>query len=82
MWWLKINVKTGKGIWLKLNCGDWNYHRFFLLKIILERLKIPLNILPNHILILHPVMSSTVRVARVGWPGSRSLLFHFTVIII
>lgn len=34
---LKINLKIGESIWLKLNCGYCNYHKFFLLKIILER---------------------------------------------
>lgn len=36
---LKINLKIGKSIWLELDCGYCNFHKFFLLKITLERLK-------------------------------------------
>lgn len=30
---LKINLKIGKNIWLKLNCGYCNYYKFFVLKL-------------------------------------------------
>lgn len=79
---LKINVKTGKSIWLRLNCGYCHYHKFFLLKIILERLKNLLNILPNNILNLNTVMSSTERIARADWILFQSLLSHLMEMII
>jgi hypothetical protein len=36
---LKISLKIGKSIWLELNCGYCNYHKFLLLKITLGGLK-------------------------------------------
>lgn len=63
---LKINLKIGKSIWLKLNCGYCNHHKFFLSKITLREAYKLLSILPSNISSLNTVMDS-IRICRWRW---------------
>lgn len=63
---LKINLKIGKSIWLKLNCGYCNHHKFLLSKITLREAYKLLNILPSNISSLNTVMDS-IRICHWCW---------------